>query len=179
MNIYQELRRQWRSRTSTILFAAVIVTLCTSATIVTSVDFSGEWKLNEQKSELGQFGGRGAAKAIKVTSSDAKGIAIERTSTNQNGEAVVRKETLTFDGKESESTGGFGNSTRKATAKWSDDGNALTVNYILNLDFNGQAFEVKGTETWTLSSDGKTLTVQTNAASPQGDLASKAVYDKQ
>jgi hypothetical protein len=95
-----------------------------------------------------------------------------------DGGDATQVETLSFDGKETETTV-FGNSKRKASAKWSDDGNALTVNYVLHLDFNGQTFDVKGTETWTLSSDGKTLTVQTNASSPQGDLAAKAVYDKQ
>ncbi len=178
MNIYQELRRQWRSRTSTILFAAAIVTLCTSATIVTSVDFSGDWKLNEQKSELGQFGGRGAAKAIKVTSSDAKGISIERTSTNQNGEAVVRKETLTFDGKESESTGGFGNSTRKATAKWSDDGQSMIINAVMTLDRNGEKMEIKQNETWKLGDNGQTLTIESNSSSSFGESTMKLVYEK-
>jgi hypothetical protein len=178
MNIYQELRRQWRSRTSTILLAAVIVTVCTSATVVTSVDFSGEWKLNEQKSELGQFGGRGAAKTIKVTSSDAKGIAIERTSTNQNGEAVVRKESLTFDGKESESAGGFGNSTRKATAKWSDDGQSMIINAIMTLDRNGEKMEIKQNETWKLGDGGQTLTIESNSSSSFGESTMKLVYEK-
>ena len=130
--------------------AATIFTVFTSATVITAVDFSGEWKLNEEKSDLGQFGGRGAAKTIKVTSSDAKAIAIERTSTNQNGEAVVRKESLTFDGKESESAGGFGNSTRKASAKWSDDGQAMTINAVMTFDRDGEKMEIKQKESWKL-----------------------------
>lgn len=139
-------------------------------------DFSGDWKLNESKSDLGQMA-QFATRAIKAEQKD-NAISISRTAPGFDGGDATSAETLSFDGKETETTV-LGNSKRKASAKWSDDGNALTVNYILNLDFNGQAFEVKGTETWTLSSDGKTLTVQTNAASPQGDLASKAVYDKQ
>ena len=139
-------------------------------------NFSGEWKLNESKSDLGAMA-QFATKAIKTQQND-NSIAISRTAPSFDGGDATTSETLGFDGKEVESTV-FGNSKRKASAKWSDDGNALTVNYILNLDFNGQTFDVKGTETWTLSSDGKTLTVQTNAASPQGDITAKAVYDKQ
>jgi len=49
----------------------------------------------------------------------------------------------------------------------------------LLLEFNGQSMEIKGTEAWTLSDDGKNLTVQINSSSPQGEFSSKAVYDKQ
>ena len=139
-------------------------------------DFSGDWKLNESKSDLGQMA-QFATKAIKTDQKD-NAITISRTAPGFDGGDATTSETLSYDGKETESTV-FGSSKRKASAKWSDDGNALTVNYVLNLDFNGQTFDVKGTETWTLSSDGKTLTVQTNASSPQGDITSKAVYDKQ
>ena len=177
MNIYKALRRQWRSGKSTILIAAGILTVCTSATDIASVDFSGEWKLNEQKSELGQFGGR-SAKTIKVTSSDAKGISIERTSTNQNGEAVVRKESLTFDGKESESAGGFGNSTRKASAKWSDDGQSMIINSVTTFDRNGEKMEVKQKETWKLGDSGQTLTIESNSTSSFGESTTKLVYEK-
>ena len=178
MNMYQALSTRWSSRKSTMLIAVVILTVCTSAAVITSLDFSGEWKLNEQKSELGQFGGRGAAKSIVVTSSDAKGISMERTSTNQNGEAVVRKENLTFDGKESESAGGFGNSTRKATAKWSDDGQSMIINAIMTLDRNGEKMEIKQNETWKLGDGGQTLTIESNSSSSFGESTMKLVYEK-
>jgi len=177
MNIYQTLRRQWRSGKSTMLIAAAIFTVCTSATVITSADFSGEWKLNEQKSELGQFGAR-APKTIKVTSSDPKSISIERTSTNQNGEAVVRKESLTFDGKESESTGGFGNSTRKASATWSDDGQSMIINAVTTFDRNGEKMEIKQKETWKLGDNGQTLTIESSSSSSFGENTMKLVYEK-
>lgn len=139
-------------------------------------NFSGEWKLNESKSELGQFG-RFAIRVIKTEQKD-DAITISRTFTNFNGEDMTTSETLTYDGKESETTI-FETSKKKATAKWSDDGKTLTIDYTLLLDFNGQTNEIKGTETWTLSEDGKSLTVQNNSSSPQGDFSTKAVYDKQ
>ena len=139
-------------------------------------NFGGQWKLNEGKSELGQFGGF-AAKSVKV---EQKEDAITITQVNEfNGEQMTRTETLTFDGKETESSGGFGNSKRKSTVKWSDDGKILTVTFVLKLDFNGETNEIKGTEKYSLSDDGKTLTLQSNSAGPQGDISSKAVYDKQ
>ena len=176
MNIYQTLRRQ--SRKATIVIAAAILCICTSATIIYSVNFSGEWKLNESKSELGQFGGRGAAKTIKVASSDANGISIERVSTNQSGQEVSRKENLTFDGKETESAGGFGNSTRKATAKWSDDGQSMIIDAVMSFDRNGEQMEIKQKETWKLGADGQTLTIEANSTSSFGESNMKLVYEK-
>lgn len=139
-------------------------------------NFGGQWKLNEGKSELGEFGGF-APKSIKV---EQKQDAITITQVNAfNGEEMTRTETLTFDGKETETAGGFGNAKRKSTAKWSDDEKTLTVNFVLKIEFNGETNELKGTEKYSLSSDGKSLTLQSNSAGPQGDISSKAVYDKQ
>jgi len=139
-------------------------------------NFTGAWKLNESKSELGQF----AQFAVRTIKADQKeeSITVTRTSPSFNGDEMTISETLSYDGKETETTV-FENSKRKSTAKWSDDGNTLTVKYVLLLEFNGQSMEIKGTEAWTLSADGKALTVQINSSSPQGEFSSKAVYDKQ
>lgn len=139
-------------------------------------DFSGEWKLNEGKSELGQFA-RFATRVIKADQKE-EAITISKTSPSFNGEDVTITETLSYDGKETETTV-FGSSKRKSTAKWSDDGKTFTISYTLLFDFNGQTTEIKGTEAWTLSEDGKTLTLQINSSSPQGEFSSKALYDKQ
>jgi hypothetical protein len=64
-------------------------------------------------------------------------------------------------------------------AKWSDDGQALTISYTLLLDFNGQTTEVKGAEVWTLSDGGKTLASQNNSSSSFGDVQAKGIYEKQ
>jgi|SRR5579875_2930371 len=139
-------------------------------------NFSGTWKLNESKSDLGQFA-RFAPHTIKVEQNN-DGITISKTAPSFNGDDVTTTEALTFDGKETETTV-FGNSKKKSTVKWSDDAQGMTINYTIELDFNGQTSEIKGTEVWSLSDGGKTLTLKINASSPQGDLSSTAVYDKQ
>jgi hypothetical protein len=139
-------------------------------------NFSGEWKLNAGKSDLGQFGDF-ATHTIKTTQTD-NNIAIARTAPSFGGDGDnTSTETLTFDGKEAESTV-FGNSKRKATAKWLEDGKKLSIAFAILLDFNGETNEIKGTETWTLSGDGKTLTVETSTTSSFGDMTTKAVYEK-
>ena len=143
--------------------------------------FEGSWKLNESKSELGDFGGRFTPRKIKVEQK-ADAITIAKTTPGFNdGPEVTRTETLTFDGKTAESTyeGGFGKAKRKASVKWSTDEKSFVITQ--NTSFEGQdgPIEITGTETWTLSADGKTLTAETKNTSPQGEFAMKAVYDKE
>ena len=142
-----------------------------------NVDFSGEWKLNESKSEMGQFPPIVPTK-IKVEQK-ADGLAITKTSPGFDGGAeMTASETLGSDSKPVETTVGPGTSKRKASAKWSDDKQTLTITYTLMLDFNGQATEVKGTETWALSNDGKTLTTTNSSSSSFGENTYKGVYEK-
>jgi hypothetical protein len=135
-------------------------------------NFSGDWKLNESKSELGDFSGF-VARSLKVEQKD-NAITITRTTPGFNGgDPVTTTLTLSYDGKITESEG-FGGSKRKTTAKWSDDGSALTVNNIINFERDGQASEFKSTETWTIK-DGS-LSIVTHSNSPRGETTTKAIY---
>jgi hypothetical protein len=140
-------------------------------------DFSGSWTLNEGKSDLGQFGARGAASKI-VIAQQADGIKIDRTSTGFSGEEVNSTELLTNDGKEVESTV-FGSSKRKASIKWNNDQSGFTVTFSINLNMNGQSFDLTGTETWSIGADGKSMTMENKINTPNGEISTKAVYDKQ
>ncbi|MEO5944473.1 MAG: hypothetical protein ABIP30_13070 [Ferruginibacter sp.] len=140
------------------------------------VNFSGEWKLNESKSDMGQFANI-VPKTIKV-SQMGDSITMTKNSAGFNGEDVQQTETLSFDGKEKTSTVPPGTSTRKASAKWSDDGKSLIITWDLMMDFNGQTADIKGTEAWALSADGKSLTVENNSSSSFGDNKFKGLYEK-
>ena len=151
--------------------------LLLSMTSKMNVDFSGEWKLNESKSDMGQYAPIVPTKIKAEQKADA--LAITKTSPGFDGGAeMIASETLGFDGKEVETNVGPGSSKRKASAKWSDDGQTLTITYTLMLDFNGQATEVKGTETWALSNEGKTLTTTNTSTSSFGENTYKGVYEK-
>ena len=141
-----------------------------------SADFSGTWNLNESKSEMGQFANIVPKKIIVDQKVDS--ITMVKTSVGFNGEDVQQAETLSFDGKEKQSTIPPGNSIRKASAKWTDDGKSLIISWNLQLDFNGQMTEIKGTETWTSGADGKSLMVENNSSSSFGDNKFKGYYEK-
>lgn len=140
-------------------------------------NFSGTWTLNEGKSELGQFGARGAASKI-VVDQKTDDVTVIRNSIGFQGEALSTTETLTADGKSSETTF-FGSAKKKSTMKWAADGQSFTVTFSISMDRGGQPFDLTGTETWWLGSDGKTLTLQNALTTPQGDISMKALYDKQ
>ena len=139
-------------------------------------DFSGAWKLNESKSELGQFGARGVASKIMIEQKTDV-VSLAKTANNFQGEEATTTEILSFDGKETESLV-FGSAKRKAKLKWSSDGQNMLVSATIAFEREGQTFDISSTETWSLSSDGKTLTVVSNITTPQGEISIKAAYDK-
>lgn len=152
-----------------------VAVLLSFTTIADRVNFSGDWKLDESKSELGDFGGR-VARSIKADQKD-NAITITRTTPGFNGgDPVTTTLTLTYDGKVTESEG-FGGSKRKSTAGWSDDGSTLTVNTTTTFERDGQTSEFKSTEAWTLTKDGL-LSVVTHSNSPRGESTTKAIYKK-
>lgn len=144
-------------------------------TIADKVNFSGDWKLDEAKSELGQFGSR-VARSVKADQK-ADAITITKTTPGFNGgDPITSTITLTYDGKVTDSEG-FGGSKRKSTAKWSDDGQTLVISNSTIFERNGETTEFKSTETWTLTKDG-TLSIVTNTTSQRGDVTTKAIYTK-
>jgi len=154
----------------------IVPVLCFSfSNVPDHADFTGEWKLNEAKSDLGQFAPY-APRTIKVTQT-ADSISITKVAPGFNGDDVTTSETLSYDGKETKSTI-YGTSTRTASVKWSDDGQTLTITYELLLDFNGQQTDIKGTEVWGLSDGGKALVSQNNSSSSFGDIQAKGIYEK-
>lgn len=144
-------------------------------TIDQRANFSGDWKLDESKSELGNFGAR-VARSLKAEQKD-NDFTITRTTPGFNGgDPVTTTFTVTYDGKVTESEG-FGGSKRKSTAKWSDDEVTLTISSTTTFERDGQSMEIKSVETWTLTKEGL-LSVVTQSSSPRGESTTKAVYSK-
>lgn len=158
------------------MLLAFTMIVCSSLSVnAQRASFSGDWKLDESKSELGEFGGR-AARSVKADQKDDV-ITVTRTTPGFNGgDPITTTVTLTYDGKVTESEG-FGGAIRKSTAKWSEDGKTLTISSNMTLERDGQSFEIKSTENWTLTKDGW-LSIITNSSSPRGEITIKAVYTK-
>ena len=161
-------------RISFLLLAAFVTTVATAA-IIYAANFSGEWTLNKEKSTFGDFGENIAPKKLTINSAD-NSITIERLSPNFQGEDYTTKETLTFDGKETEIVM-FANNKKKSTAKWSADGQTLSIASKISFDINGEMTEIKQDETVKLTPEGQ-LSVTSVSNSSFGTMEMKLVYDK-
>jgi len=156
-------------RVTKTMHRALLASIILSASAIAAPNFSGEWKLNLSKSEYGQV----PAPEFVTRSIKHSDPSLE-ISTHQKGAAgdVTSNLKYTTDGKEATNKTATGEV--KGTAKWS--GAKLVIDSTRTI----QGFDIKSTETWALSEDGKTLTVQNHISLPQqGDFDVKQVFEKQ
>src|SRR5690606_11571978 len=138
VNLFSTIKSKSMKQTFARIFLAAMVTFATSTSFAQRAALSGDWKLDEKKSELGEFAR--AATSVK-TEQKEDAITITRVTPGFNGgDPMTTTVTLTFDGKVVESAG-FRGSKRKSTAKWSDDGKALVVSSTMSFERDGQTSE--------------------------------------
>ena len=149
-----------------------LIPLCliaAAAGMAATPDFSGNWKLNTAKSDFGEFPAP-SSMTQKVTHAEPK-LTVDMKMTSDMGEFAVISN-YTTDGKECTNQG-FGGSEAKSTVKW--DGPALVIE--TKGSFGDNAYTM--TDKWTLSEDGKVLTVQRRFSGGMGDMNQKMVLEKQ
>jgi hypothetical protein len=139
-------------------------------------DFSGSWIYNESKSIIGEGHFRGAPTKIRVTQDDNTLIS-EKLMKGRDGTDRVTNELYTLDGKECENKG-FQNNIKKSKAVWSSDEKSLTISSTMIFERNGETMEMKSTETWSISDDQNTFTLEVTASTPNGENKQTLVYDK-
>jgi hypothetical protein len=143
-----------------------------SATLMMAADkpdFSGSWKMNATKSD---FGPMPAPDKLDwtVKHADPKLTYSVVSAGGPQGDATYDL-TYTTDGKDSVNK--VRDTEVKRVAAW--DGSKLVIKSKREV----QGMEISLVETWTLSDDGKTLTIVRNASTPQGDFTLTTVMDKQ
>ena len=156
-----------RTMRRTGLILAGLLFLAASASAQTKPNFSGDWKLNIAKSNFGQMPAP-ASLTEKITHSDPS----LKVQTEMTGDFAFNSDfAYTTDGKESPNAAGDFKIT--STVKW--DGDVLT--FDSKMDFQGTA--MSGVDKWSLSPDGKTITVQRHFSGPMGEGDAVIVLDKQ
>jgi len=145
------------------------------------VNFSGTWVLNKSKSDVSALvGTEEQAEKLREASLtmvvEQEGTTIQATRTLKT-QRKERKETHTYkaDGTETTNTGWRGESV---IAKASREGDRLIVVSTRTMKVMLKEVTVQSKEVWSLSPDGKTLTVDAQIHSPRGDQRLKAVFDK-
>ena len=156
------------------LFAFVSLSLL-SGGLFAQPNFSGSWALNESKSTLGD-GPRMSVSSMTVNQEEGL-MSIDLVRPSFEGGDVSSSEKYTLDGKESVNQGMMDSSVKTITT-WSEDKKELTFAKTILFDMNGETMEFKITEVWSISDDGKTLTVKSAMSSQMGDTNLVLVYDK-
>jgi hypothetical protein len=152
-------------------FAIVLaLVLFSSVAIGQKVNYSGDWKLNESKSELGyDFSLAPASVSVDHT----KKTLDLKTTNIWEGQEIVNESHFTLDGKEVSNIG-LGESETVSTAVADKKTKAITI--VTNGDSEGVG-EWTSTQVMSLR-DGK-LVIAFEAASDMGELVETYVFDKQ
>ncbi len=131
-------------------------------------NFTGDWKLNPAKSDFGQMPAPNSMSS-KIAHDEPNLKTTSRSSSDQGD--FEFQATYTTDGKEC--TNELMGNPVKSTVKW--DGDALLINS--NAKFGDNELTIQ--DRWTLSEDGKTLTIARVFKSSMGEMAQKMVLEKQ
>lgn len=163
-----------------------IAVLAAACLVFAAADYSGTWALDKEKSDPirmgrgGPGGGGGGAPAdLEVT------LVIKQSG---NDMQVTRKVTMggntretemkyTLDGAENTNPGMMGRGEVKSKSKM--EGDKLIIEGSQSLQTQQGDFQINTKDEYSLSADGRVLTVTTTRSTPQGDRTTKAVYSKQ
>jgi hypothetical protein len=132
-------------------------------------NFSGDWKLNAGKSTFGEMPAP-SSMTMKITHAEPK-VTTATKSAGDMGEFEMSA-SYTTDGAPTTNQG-FGGNPTTSTAKW--DGDALSIE--TKGKFGDNEFTMQ--DKWSLSEDGKVLTVQRTFKSSMGEGTQKLVLEKQ
>jgi hypothetical protein len=135
-------------------------------------NFTGDWKLNVEKSNFGPMPGPDKM-TMKVDHKEPE-LSVHTAQSGAQGD-MENDVKYTTDGKETKNTLNTpgGQVDAKSTAVWEGDSLLITT----KVEANGQEIVIKST--YTLSEDGKTMTNVAKIATPQGELEMTYVMNKQ
>jgi hypothetical protein len=138
-----------------------------------AANYSGNWAINDSKSNVGEGGGRMVSKTITIVQ-DATTFTIDKVFAGQDGTERKMSEKYTLDGKESVNP--VFNTQKKSKAVWSADKQSLTVSSVMVFEMNGESNEIKTVETYKIS--GSDLTIDSQSISSMGERKATLVYTK-
>lgn len=155
--------------------AGIVIALFALAAVAaaqTKPDFSGSWKLDTAKSDFGPIPAPSSS-TMKVDHQEPKVNVSSHAETEQGNQDLELK--FTTDGAETKNqiNGPMGSAEIKTTGHW--NGSALQLASKITSDMG----ELTITDKWSLSDEGKVLTIERVWNSPQGEATQKLVHKKQ
>ena len=139
-------------------------------------DFSGTWVMDVNRSFSNPAG---LEQTLTVVHSGDQIKVDAKIKTQQGGEQTVN-EIYTLDGKEADFTppGNQPNAKGKRKAMWLPDAKGAVIDDVVTFDSPNGPVTRKTMRKWTLSADGKTLTVDYYFDDQRGSFEAKRVFVK-
>lgn len=145
---------------------------------------AGKWKLDMDKSELGE---RSRVQSMEMNvEMSGNTMSVERIPKLAEGggggmgrgRGMMGGGKLTYDlsGKETSASGGMGGTVKLKAVK---ESGGLKLKQVRNLETQMGSMTLTTVETWKLSADGKTLTIDSSTETPRGARTQKMVFVKQ
>ena len=142
---------------------ALIWSALLAVPLVAAPDLSGNWMLNLAKSQYGQF----PAPEVMLRQIQHKDPALSLSTYQKGAQGEVTTELhYTTDGKPAV------NGENKGSARWEND------KLVIESSRDYQGAKLTQREEWTLSTDGRTLTIATHVKLPNGEFDVKQVFEK-
>jgi len=165
------MRKPSCKRISLVVFSIVFGAGIASASGAPSTDFTGDWKINVEKSDFGMLFAPKAA-AVKITQ-DGATIRLAESETNAQDETNRVESTLTTDGTQCSGT--------LIATHYPVTGVMAWNNGSLTFDGGGSSAGVdfKVHEAWALSADKATITITRHFSSARGNTDQALVLEKQ
>lgn len=141
----------------------LLVILTLALPLVAAPNFSGSWMLNVAKSQYGQF----PAPEVMLRTVEMQGTVLSMKTYQKGTQGEVTTELkYTTDGKPSV------NGANTGSAAWYGD------TLVIESSREAQGARLTQRDSWSLSPDGKTLTVSTKVKLPNGEFDVKQVFEK-
>lgn len=160
------------------LAMSLLVVAAVTVGAAAKANFSGTWVMDAAKSE-GMPPGLEQTLTVKH---EGDKITTDVKIKSPQGDRAI-SDSYTLDGKEVDFTNNMlrGMTGKgKRTTKWAANGNGIEINETTDIQApDGQNVTLKAVRKWTLSADGKTLTIEQTLDTPQGSQQSKRIFNKQ
>lgn len=162
-------------RKTTGVFVPALVTLLASV-VLAQVNFAGTWVFDPKQSQ-GVPDGVGMTMVVKQTGNR---VEIETDITTPQGAQKIA-DLYILDGKETDykpPVMGPGTGKGRRTSTWTADRKGFDVIEKATIDSPDGQGTISATRKWTLSADGKTLTMDVAMTSAEGERVSKRIFTK-
>jgi hypothetical protein len=162
------------------IVSLVFISLCSSVTLEAQapVDFSGTWEFDKAASSPGTVHATFEGAVMrKITQSASKFTYRDTYVRSGSDDWSTTDEVFNLDGKEQIKKDGA--NSRKKSALWSADKKTLTLTYKETYMEKGVAKELLAADSYKLSDEGKTLTIETFSKNQvTGETKTASVFRK-